>query len=146
MASDLGLYCLLRSVSPNSLGKCRNCVNLRTKTIHICICFKYPSDKLFPKGIVTFCHSDSFGSYREQSSDCDLDPVMSLDLDSLMMVLDENRNCHSITKTRLYNFDPLKPHVYIVKLGFTGIHIIFIIFAKKHRLCVLVGTTSSRRF
>ena len=26
----------------------------------------------------------------------------------------------SITKTCLYNFDPLKPHFYIVKLGFTG--------------------------
>ena len=35
-----------------------------------------------------------------------------------------------ITKTYLYNFDPLKPHFYIVKLGFTGIHIIFSYFAK----------------
>ena len=26
---------------------------------------------------------------------------------------------HLITKTYLYNFDPLKPHFYIVKLGFT---------------------------
>ena len=30
-----------------------------------------------------------------------------------------------ITKTRLYNFDPRKPHFYIVKLGFTGVYIIF---------------------
>ena len=43
-----------------------------------------------------------------------------------------------ITKTRLYNFDPLKPHFYIVKLGFTGVYIIFIIFAQKHRVWVLV--------
>ena len=43
-----------------------------------------------------------------------------------------------ITKTRLYNFDPLKPHFYIVKLGFTGVHIIFLISAQKHRLLVLV--------
>ena len=35
-----------------------------------------------------------------------------------------------ITKTYLYNFDPLKPHVYIVKLGFTGVYIIFLISAK----------------
>ena len=27
----------------------------------------------------------------------------------------------SITKTSLYNFDPLKPQFYIVKLGFTGV-------------------------
>ena len=35
-----------------------------------------------------------------------------------------------ITKTCLYNFDPLKPHFYIVKLGFTGVYIIFLISAK----------------
>ena len=35
-----------------------------------------------------------------------------------------------IPKTRLYNFDPLKPHFYIVKLGFTGVYIIFLIFAQ----------------
>ena len=51
-----------------------------------------------------------------------------------------------ITKTRLYNFDPLKPHFYIVKLGFTGVYIIFLISAQKHRLWVLVRTVSSRRF
>ena len=31
-----------------------------------------------------------------------------------------------ITRTRLYNFDPLKPHFYNVKLGFTGVYIIFL--------------------
>ena len=35
-----------------------------------------------------------------------------------------------ITKTCLYNFDPLKSHFYIVKLGFTGVHIIFLIPAQ----------------
>ena len=35
-----------------------------------------------------------------------------------------------ITKTRLCNFDPLKPHFYIVKLGFTGVYIIFHISAQ----------------
>ena len=35
----------------------------------------------------------------------------------------------NITKTCLYNFDPLKPHFYIVKLGFTGLYIIFPISA-----------------
>ena len=51
-----------------------------------------------------------------------------------------------IKKTRLYNFDPLKPHFYIVKLGFTGVYIIFLIFAQNHRLWVLVRTASARRF
>ena len=35
-----------------------------------------------------------------------------------------------ITKTCLYNFDPLKPHFCIVKLGFTGVDIIFLISAQ----------------
>ena len=42
--------------------------------------------------------------------------------------------CCNITKTHLYNFDPLKPHFYIGKLGFTGVYIIFLISAQKHRL------------
>ena len=51
----------------------------------------------------------------------------------------------NITKTRLYNFDPLKPHCYIAKLGFTGVYIIFFISAQNidcgyslelHRLCM----------
>ena len=41
-----------------------------------------------------------------------------------------------ITKTYLYNFDPFKPYFYIVKLGFTGVYIIILISAQKHRLWV----------
>ena len=51
-----------------------------------------------------------------------------------------------ITKTCIYIFDPLKPHFYIIKLGFTGVYIIFLISAQKHRLLLLVRTASSRRF
>ena len=35
-----------------------------------------------------------------------------------------------ITKTRLYYSDPLKPQCYIVKVGFTGVYIIFLISAQ----------------
>ena len=35
-----------------------------------------------------------------------------------------------ITKTCLYNFDPLEPHFYIEKLGFTGVYIILLIFVQ----------------
>ena len=53
----------------------------------------------------------------------------------------------SITKTCLYNFDPLKTHFYIiVKLGLTGVYIIFLISAQKHRLWVHVKTASPRWF
>ena len=51
-----------------------------------------------------------------------------------------------ITKTYLYNTDPLKSHLYIVKLRFTGVYIIFLISAQKHRSWVLVRTASTRRF
>ena len=36
----------------------------------------------------------------------------------------------TITKTRLYNFDPVIPHFHIVKLGFTGVYLIFLISVK----------------
>ena len=41
---------------------------------------------------------------------------------------------------------PLNPTLFIVKLGFTGVYIIFLISAQKHRLWVLVRTASSRQF
>ena len=44
----------------------------------------------------------------------------------------------TIRITCLYNFDLLKPHFYIVKLGFTGVYIIFLISAQKHRLWVYI--------
>ena len=43
---------------------------------------------------------------------------------------DPNQAQTLITKTRLYNFDPMKPLFYIVKLGFTGVYIIFLISAQ----------------
>ena len=53
----------------------------------------------------------------------------------------------SSRKRALYTFDPLKSHFYIVKLGFTGVYIIFLISAQIcHRLWVLVRTASPRRF
>ena len=38
-------------------------------------------------------------------------------------------------KTYLYHFDPIKPRFYIVKLGFTGVYIIFLISAQKNIDC-----------
>ena len=52
---------------------------------------------------------------------------------SPLAYLDHNcLNLPDIMKTCLYNFDPLKSHFYIVKLGVTGVYIIFLIFAQKH--------------
>ena len=49
-----------------------------------------------------------------------------------------------ITKTCLYSSDPLQPHFYSVKLGFTGVYISYLISAQKHRLWVLVRTALPR--
>ena len=46
-----------------------------------------------------------------------------------------------IMKTCLYNFNPLKPHLYIIKLEFTGVYIIFLI-SVQNRLWVLIRTAS----
>ena len=45
-----------------------------------------------------------------------------------------------IMLTCLCNIDPLTPHFHIVKLEFTWVYIIFLIFALKHRLWVLIRT------
>ena len=50
-----------------------------------------------------------------------------------------------ITKTSPCNENPLTPHFYRVKLGFTGVYI-FSYFAPKHRLWVLVRIATLRRF
>ena len=51
-----------------------------------------------------------------------------------------------ITKTCLYNFDPLKPYFCVVKLGFTGVYIVFLISTQKHRLRVFVTSTHNLCF
>ena len=40
-----------------------------------------------------------------------------------------------VMKSRLYNFDPLKPHFNIVILGFIVVYIIFLILLKKNIDC-----------
>ena len=54
--------------------------------------------------------------------------------------------CYIITKTYLYSFDPLNPIFIQKNWGFTGVYIIFLISAQKHRLWVLVRTALPRRF
>ena len=57
-----------------------------------------------------------------------------------------------ITETDLYNFDPLKPHFYIVKLGFIVVYIIFLISARRggsneyHNLCFEQKYENYQRF
>ena len=77
---------------------------------------------------------------------CLFDRVLYITVFSRNIRTDRPMQTLYITKTRLYNFDPLKPHFYIVKLGFIGVYIIFLISAQKYRLWVLVRTASLGRF
>ena len=60
---------------------------------------------------------------------------------SMLSIIWSDEPYHN-TKTCLYNVEPLKPHFHILKLGLTGVYIIFLISAQKHRLWVLVRTAS----
>ena len=91
-----------------------------------------------PVGSV-FCFLSLFGVFRAILKLAE--PIPPLAIDNQYPL-----NTVCITKTRLYYFNPLKPHFYIVKLGFIGVYIIFLISAQKHRLLVLVRTASARRF
>ena len=67
-------------------------------------------------------HVMSYGVYSSQLIFC-----KSIYLVTVSLIV---QMASPITKTCLYNFDPLKPHFYIVKLGFTGVYIIFLISAQ----------------
>ena len=54
--------------------------------------------------------------------------IIKIIIKIIIIVVFCSREC--ITKARLYNFGPIKPHFYIVKLGFTGVYIIFLISAQ----------------
>ena len=57
-----------------------------------------------------------------------------------------NFNPRKKKKTSPCSEYPLEPHFYVVKLGYAGVYLFFLIFAPKHRLWVLVRTASPRRF
>ena len=59
-----------------------------------------------------------------------MDQIVSVPEFTYLLNLIRLYTCYNITKTRPYNFDPLKPHFFIVKLGFTGLYIIFLISAQ----------------
>ena len=132
VASDLGLHCLFMAIGlPANVFKSCNC-----------------------KGrVANNVDSDQHSAASDQGLHCMPRTVYPKMYDKYSTVKTkwwgfcESWDCfYYIRKTCLYNFDPLKPHFYIVKLGFRGVYIIFLISAQKHRLWVLVRTASARRF
>ena len=60
-------------------------------------------------------------------NNCELDIVLTRTVN----ILTTNEHVKlTIRKTFLYNSDPLEPDFYIVKLGFAGVYIIFLVSAQ----------------
>ena len=51
---------------------------------------------------------------------------MCQELDICLYKKQTKKKQKKTSRARLYSFDPLKPHHYIVKLGFTGVYIILL--------------------
>ena len=71
-----------------------------------------------------------WGSQQVQNFVILLKMKLTIKLQVQRFVMCSKEGSLHITKTYLYNLDPLKPHFYIVKLGFTGVYIIFLILLK----------------
>ena len=61
--------------------------------------------------------------------------LQKLAVNEKMMIVKIIKHLITITKTYLYNFDPLKPNFCIVKLGFTGVYNFFFLFLLKNIDC-----------
>ena len=70
------------------------------------------------------------GSRQYSFTRCEFPNVDKIKVDFVLMNSSVLLMGPFITKICLYNFDPLKPHFYIVKLGFTGVYIIFLFLLK----------------
>ena len=126
---------------------CPSCCGNTGRLLHgIC---KYAGERIVSHGLLVFPAYNILKwtynslrqiiSFQKERTQTYFDRVITLKYVSIQQHVNLD-----ITKTRLYNFDPLKPHFYIVKLGFTGVYIIFLISAQKHRLWVLVRTVSAK--
>ena len=57
-------------------------------------------------------------------------PYIYTDVNILDGCLKYKKTENRITKPYLYNFDTLKPHFHVVKLGFTGYTLVFLFLLK----------------
>ena len=102
-------------------------VQLHTCTYHSIYFFLNSANLICEVTVISKYFRESLGlRHNESRLHCYLAKTLSR-----MRCLTERFGYLLITKTCLYNFDPLKPHFYIVKLGFTGVYIIFLISAQK---------------
>ena len=99
--------------------------------VRFCLCTKLSYLIHIEKKYTYLRISDTY-KYRYISCLRNVSVHMGLNMKIALMT---SAKSESITKTCLYNFDPLKPHFYIVKLGFTGVYIIFFLFLLKNIDC-----------
>ena len=74
---------------------------------------------------------DSEGSYQtvRKSTDSSTQLLPTLASERYTIYFDIGRK-PGHDENSLYNVDPLKPHFFVVKLGFTGVYIIFLFLLK----------------
>ena len=78
--------------------------------------------------------------FDDDSGDMDLHNL-GLQTGDPLWVIPDSSVILNITKACLYNIDTLTPHLYVVKLGFKGVYVIFLISAQKHRLWAVLTST-----
>ena len=102
----------------------------------ICVWFRLKLSRLGKNFSIQHFEIFFFLIFPENRLDilCKLSPK-EMNWDSVSCHFVTDSNMWAIKKTRLYHFDPLKPHFYIVKLGFTGVHIIVFLFLLKNIDC-----------
>ena len=116
-------------------------------------CYRYFLMKLllsFKSAFNHNCNRRQFDFIFQREISLDI-PCESSDKQTIQMTY---QNLFSVNKMYLVSsrkhayimLAPLKPHFYIVKLGFTVVYIIFLISVQKLILWVHVRTASSRRF
>ena len=75
-------------------------------------------------------YKSNYSNRMTCTNNTDPDQFHTLANDDRVVTMQNEENVF-ITKTYLYNIYPIKPHFYIVKLGFTGVNIIFLISAQE---------------
>ena len=105
-----------------------------------------PSNAYYPRASDYTFYSGVHVCWSEHSDSSFVYGFMSLDYGLGTLTATTFRIMHANTKTCLNNFDPIKLHFYILKPGFPGLYIDFLISAQTHSLWVLIRTASARRF
>ena len=111
-----------------------------TVRVNSCLkqCILCTGNALFRPSFLAFCHLRTISTSLIESRQGKKVSSNMRKIHYLNIVSSQKHTCIILT--------PLNATFFIVKLVFTGVYIILLISAQKHRLWVLVRTASIRRF